>query len=83
MAFRFYPRKNRAQRRRLQARDLAVPLSGLPPLEDAAGALDSPAGVLARETARRLSEFRGHHSEPESDLSDVLGNVTPRHKGLD
>lgn len=74
MAFRFYPRKNRAQRRRLQARDLAVPLSGLPPLEDSAG---------ARETAKRLSEFRGHHSEPESDLSDVLGNVTPWHKGLD
>lgn len=78
MAFRFYPRKNRAQRKR----DLTKRLSGLPPLEDAAGALDSSAGVLARETARRLSEFQGHQSEPERDLSDVLGNVTPGRNGL-
>lgn len=70
MAFRFYPRKSRAQRRR----DLTKPLSGLPPLEESAG---------ARETARRLSEFHGHHSEPERDLSDVIGNVTPRSQGQD
>jgi hypothetical protein len=70
MAFRFYPRRNRAQKRR----DATKSLSGLPSLSEE---------VLPRETVRRLSEFQGHHSEADRDLSDAVGVVTPSHKGID
>lgn len=83
MAFRFYPRRSRAQKKR----DLAKPLSGLPPCAGIGAGVDSVNGlsseVCPRETVRRLSGFQGHHSEPDQDLSDAVGVVTPSHKGLD
>lgn len=74
MAFRFYPRKNRAQKRR----DATKPLSGLPPVTDE---LLEPGS--ARERVHALSGFQGHHSEADRDLSDAVvgGHVAPSHKG--